>query len=464
MSIHTVNESQFLKAKEEQRPQRMAELVRSNETLREDLRQLQRENVVLSRRLAEASVARQTDRDSRRAALNLMEDAVIARQIAQQENLERRRIENELRLADRRKDEFLATLAHELRNPLAPLRNSLRVLHAHEVEPASIEQLHEMMERQVNHMARLVDDLMEVSRISRGTIQLRKEQASLHGVIASAVETSKPLIDAGHHHLSIHQPEKPVVLEMDPVRIEQVVCNLLNNAAKYTEDGGQIFLTVTHEDAVVTISVQDSGLGISADMVGKLFDLFTQINGANGRSKGGLGIGLWLVRKLVELHGGTVEARSDGLGYGCEFVVRLPAPERSAELICLRPQSSHPSAPIGQRILVVDDNRDAAESLGMLLRYLGAEVLVVNDGAAALRTLQSYHATVIFLDIGMPDMDGNEVARRVRLLPGGRDATLIALTGWDQAEDRRRCREAGFDHYLVKPAEVDEIEKLLNAR
>jgi signal transduction histidine kinase len=383
--------------------------------------------------------------------------------------IERGRIEEELRrrveqLAemDRRKDEFLATLAHELRNPLAPIRNALHLLRMWGNRGPAAERVHEMMERQVRHMVRLVDDLLEVSRITRGKIELRKERVDLAAVVRSAVETSRPLIEAAHHHLAISLPPEPLILEADAIRLAQVIANLLNNAAKYTEEGGQIWLTARREGGEAAVSVRDSGLGIPADMLPRVFDMFAQVDRTLKRSQGGLGIGLTLARTLVEMHGGRVEARSSGPGQGSEFTVRLPL--AAAESAAGSP--AHGSAPqaVGpsqQRVLVVDDNRDAADSLGMLLKYLGADAYVVYDGPSALEAVRTYRPSIVFLDIGMPGMDGHEVARQVRQEPEFRDVKLIAMTGWGQEEDRRRSQAAGFDHHQVKPANAETLQALL---
>jgi signal transduction histidine kinase len=386
--------------------------------------------------------------------------------------MERGRIEDELRrrveqLAemDRRKDEFLATLAHELRNPLAPLRNSLHILRMSGDSGPASERIHEMMERQINHMVRLVDDLLEVSRITRGKIELRRERVELAAVLRSAVETSRPLIEAARHQLAITVPPEPLILEADPVRLSQVIANLLNNAAKYTEEGGQIWLTARLEGGDAAVSVRDTGLGIPADMLSRVFDMFAQVDRTLKRSQGGLGIGLTLARTLVEMHGGRVEARSDGLGKGSEFTVRLPlAAENSlAAEGRSRAASTQPATLSQQRVLVVDDNRDAADSLGLLLKFLGADAHVVYDGPSALQALDVYRPAVVFLDIGMPGMDGHEVARYMRQAPEFQDVMLIAMTGWGQEEDRRRSQAAGFDHHLVKPADADALQALLSS-
>ncbi len=374
---------------------------------------------------------------------------------------ERKAAEETLRDADRRKDEFLATLAHELRNPLAPIRNSLHILRLAGSDSGVAERVHEMMERQVDQMVRLVDDLMEVSRISRGKIELRRERVELAGIIRNAVETSMPLMDAARHRLAISIPPEPITLDADPIRVAQVIANLLNNAAKYTDDGGQIWLTATRERSFVVVSVRDTGIGIPVEMLPKVFDLFIQIDRDSRRAQGGLGIGLTLVRNLVAMHGGSVEVRSAGRNQGSEFIVRLPLTTDVPPTPSHR-SSKHPGL-VSRRILVVDDNRDAADSLGMLLKALGADVYTVHDGTAALSALHEYQPVVILLDIGMPEMDGFEVAKRVRQRSEGKDVVLIALTGWGQEDDRRRTREAGFDHHLVKPVDLSALQAVLAA-
>jgi signal transduction histidine kinase/ActR/RegA family two-component response regulator len=369
----------------------------------------------------------------------------------------------ELSAADRRKDEFLAVLAHELRNPLAPIRNSLHVLRLTGRHDAGAERVLQMMERQVGHMVRLVDDLLEVSRITQGRIELRKEPLELAAVVRVAVETSRPLIEAAGHRIVLELPPEPVAVEGDAVRLTQVVANLLNNAAKYSDPGGRIALEVRREADSVAISVRDAGWGIPADMLPRLFDPFTQVARHAHRAQGGLGIGLTLVKTLVELHGGSVRAHSEGEGRGSEFVIRLPlaaAPDRDAQ-----PQADAraPDRLAGKRVLVVDDNRDAAESLGTLLRLLGAEVRVAYDGPDAVAAIATYHPAVVLLDIGMPGMDGHEVARHIRQQPALKDVVLIALTGWGQDEDRNRSRSAGFDAHLVKPADIAAIAAVMRS-
>jgi PAS domain S-box-containing protein len=375
------------------------------------------------------------------------------------------RIEMEARLqtADRRKDEFLAMLAHELRNPLAPICNAVQLMRVLGSEDANVQRARDMIDRQVNHLARLVDDLLDVSRITRGKITLQKEPLALAVVIARAVETSRPLIDARRHTLTVTLPPEPLRVEADMTRLAQVVSNLLNNAAKYTEEGGHIELHVERAGADAVVRVRDSGLGIPGDLLPHVFDLFTQGDRSLARSEGGLGIGLTLVKSLVEMHGGTVTAHSDGPGRGSEFVVRLPTlqalPEPSEPEGAARPALCR--AERSRRVLVVDDNADAAESLAVLLRLDGHEVCTAHDGAAALETARGFRPEVVVLDIGLPRMDGYQVARRLRAEVGLTEALVVALTGYGQEEDRRRAEQAGFDAHLVKPADPEVLQRLL---
>jgi PAS domain S-box-containing protein len=371
-----------------------------------------------------------------------------------------RKAEQGLREADRRKDEFLATLAHELRNPLAPIRNGLQILRLAGNDPVATTQVQEMLERQVNHLVRLVDDLMEVARVTRGRIELRREMIDLAAMLRSAVETSRPLIESARHELTVELPEEPVTLMADPVRLAQIIANLLNNAAKYTEDGGRISLSARRENNHAVISVRDSGVGIPVDVLPRVFDLFAQADRTYHRSQGGLGIGLTLVRTLVELHGGTVAAKSEGVGRGSEFIVALPL---GAEVASTRDGARDETDRVfaSHRFLVVDDSRDAAQSLALLLENLGADVHTATDGPAALDEVETYRPSVVLLDIGMPGMDGLEVARRVRQRTDSGELTVIALSGWGQDEDRRRSREAGVDYHMVKPVDLDELGRLL---
>ena len=371
------------------------------------------------------------------------------------------RREAALREADRRKDEFLATLAHELRNPLAPIRNSLHILRMTACNDPTAERVCEMMERQVNHMVRMVDDLMEVSRITRGLIELRKEEADLAAIIRSAVETSRPIFEAAEHQLAITIPPEPILLYGDTVRLSQVFANLLNNAAKYTDRGGQVWINAKQEKNEVVVSIRDTGIGIPAPMLPKVFDMFMQADRSTHRSQGGLGIGLTLVKRLVELHDGSISVRSDGPGQGSEFIVRLPVAAVQPERTTKPPVSQRTASLPQRRVLVVDDNKDAGASMGMLLKFLGSDVQVVHDGAAALAAIESYRPDVVLLDIGMPGMDGFEVARQVRQRAEFNNIMLIALTGWGQAEDRHRTQAAGFDYHLVKPADITALQSLL---
>lgn len=368
--------------------------------------------------------------------------------------------DEQLREADRRKDEFLAILAHELRNPLAPIRSSLDILRLTSGGDANTRQVGEMMERQVNQMVRLVDDLMEVSRITRGKIELRTERISLGSVLHDAIETSRPFIEGARHELVVDIPTDPIAVDADPVRLAQVFANLLNNAAKYTDAGGTIWLTAGRDGDRAVVSVRDTGCGIPAEMVPHVFELFTQADATAGRTKSGLGIGLTLVKRLAEMHGAAVQVHSEGLGKGSEFVVHLPLATGFAALGTIGIEALE-ARPLLRRILVVDDNRDAAVTLGIVLKLMGAEVQVVHSGAAALEALLTYRPDVVLLDISMPDMDGYEVARRIRQHPEFRHLTLVALTGRGQQEDRRLSALAGFDSHVVKPVDIDVLEAIL---
>jgi PAS domain S-box-containing protein len=374
----------------------------------------------------------------------------------------RKEVEDKLREADRRKDEFLATLAHELRNPLAPIRNSLQILKMPRVDPETAQQTRDMMDRQVHHLVRLVDDLLDVSRVMRGKIELRREKVELATVVARAVETAKPLIEVQGHQLDVLVPDTSLLLDADPVRLSQVIGNLLTNSAKYTEANGQIHVSAWREGDQAILSVRDNGIGIAPDTLPHVFELFVQGDHTSTKTQGGLGIGLTLVKNLVEMHGGSVEAHSVGLGKGSEFIVRLPLVAEAlspAATGATKQKSVTPSS--GYRLLVVDDKQDAAISLSVLLRLHGHEVRVAHDGQSALELATEFQPDLIFLDIGMPVMDGYEVARRIRKTPSLQRIILVALTGWGQQEDRRRTSAAGFDHHLVKPAEPGAISAVL---
>jgi signal transduction histidine kinase/FixJ family two-component response regulator len=369
------------------------------------------------------------------------------------------RNEAALREADKRKDEYLAILAHELRNPLAPIRNSLHLLRLATAHDPNANRATEMMDRQVTVMVRLVDDLLDVSRITRGTISLRKEPVEIASAVRRAVDANRALIEAAGHRLILRVPSPTLIVDADPVRLEQVIANLLNNAAKYTDSGGEIRLTVEHSANEVTISVRDTGVGIEPAKLAGVFDLFMQVEPHGRRAQGGLGIGLTLVKRLTEMHGGSVEARSEGTGRGSEFILRLPlasSPRPAAP-------AADPAAELSRsarRVLVVDDNRDAAESLALLLQMLGATTRVESTGEAALRAMAEFQPSLAIVDIGMPGMDGHELARRVRARPEFDTVTLVALTGWGQAEDRRLSMLAGFDRHLTKPASLEELRAI----
>jgi PAS domain S-box-containing protein len=372
------------------------------------------------------------------------------------------RKETELQLvdADRHKNEFLATLAHELRNPLAPIRNAVQLLLLSVPENSDLRWAGDVIERQVRQMTRLVDDLLEVSRITTGKLEIRKDKIDLAAVVRGAVETSLPLIEQDRHELKVHLPAQPIVVNADMIRMAQVFSNLLNNAAKYTEPGGRIELSVAANEGLAEVSVKDSGIGIPAEMMPHIFEMFTQVDRHLHRSQGGLGIGLTLVKRLVEMHGGAVEVRSRGAGQGSEFIVRLPVIADSSPATPAAPDKES-SANQALRILVVDDNEDSANSLGKLLQLMGNDVRIAHDGWAALEAANEFRPAAMLLDLGMPRMDGYEVCRRLRSESWGRAMAVIALTGWGQADDRQRTHEAGFDYHFVKPVDADRLMKLL---
>jgi signal transduction histidine kinase/CheY-like chemotaxis protein len=370
--------------------------------------------------------------------------------------------EQELREADQRKDQFLATLAHELRNPLAPIRNAVHILRTRGADPA-IRKLQDIIDRQSGQLARMVDDLLDVSRISRGKLELRTDRVTLQQVIQGAVETSRPLIDQGGHRLEVSMPEEPVVLEGDLTRLSQVFANLLNNAAKFTDASGHIKLVAEVQGAEVAVSVIDRGYGIPPAQMANIFDLFCQGEGQRRQVGGGLGIGLSIVKQLVELHHGRVTAKSDGAGHGSEFTVHLPLAVDQHPGNSSSDEAAASSAPPAKRlrILVVDDSEDAALTLATFLELAGYELHLAHDGEQALVVADACRPDVVLLDIGLPKLSGNEVCRRLRGQDWGRRMAIIALTGWGQEQDRRRTTESGFDHHLVKPADPNALLQLL---
>ena len=407
---------------------------------------------------------------------------------------ERKRGEEKLRQfaadlseADHRKDEFLATLAHELRNPLAPIRNGLQLMKLADGrraggarsasagaqldrrqwrdrrgQQATIEKARSMMERQLTQMVRLVDDLMDASRINLGKLELRKERLPLASVVNSAVEASRPLMGQMGHKLTVTLPEQPIIVDADMTRLAQVFLNLLNNAAKYSDRGGHIRLNVESQGSEVVVTVKDNGIGIDADKLPQVFEMFTQLGGTFERSQGGLGIGLTLVKRLVDMHGGSVEAKSDGPALGSEFVVRLPvvleASQPQASRVADGPTATKPSL----RILIVDDNRDGADSLSEMLKMMGNDTRTAYDGQQGVDLAGEYRPDVILLDIGLPKLNGYEACRLIREQLNGKRVVLIAMTGWGQDEDRRRSREAGFDHHMVKPLNPQSLVRMLS--
>jgi PAS domain S-box-containing protein len=374
---------------------------------------------------------------------------------------ERKRAEVALLLADQRKDEFLAMLAHELRNPLAPISSAVKIMELMSPDaPPQVKKARDVIDRQTRHLSRLVDDLMDVSRISTGKIVLRDEPVDAGAMVLRAIEMNRPLLDARGHRLETHGLSQQQMLRGDSTRLTQVVGNLINNAAKYTEAGGRIRVGLERDGGWLTIRVADNGVGMSPQIVPHVFNLFLQAERSLDRSLGGLGIGLSVVKRLTELHGGTVEARSAGERLGSEFVVRLPALDAPAA------QAGLPAAATAapRRILVVDDNRDAVDALAMMLRLGGNDVEIAYEGMAALVTAQSFAPDAVVLDIGLPGIDGYEVARRLRVRPETAKALIVAVTGYGQKEDRERSRAAGFDHHLVKPIESDALLTLLGGQ
>ncbi|HEX7780508.1 MAG TPA: ATP-binding protein, partial [Vicinamibacterales bacterium] len=381
-------------------------------------------------------------------------------------NLELRVAERTAELVDagRRKDEFLAMLAHELRNPLAAVRLAAQLVSLPDLPQAQLAKSAAIIHRQVEHLVRLIDDLVDVSRITRGLISLRREPTEISSVVAQAIEASRPVIDAKHHTLTVSVPDESLQVNGDPARLSQIVGNILNNAAKFTDQGGRIRLSVARRADSVVITVVDSGAGISEEMLPRVFDLFTQVERPLDRTTTGLGIGLALVHRLVEMHGGHVVAHSEGPGKGAELVVQLPLHETALPAAVIPEPVQQPDAPTltSRRVLVVDDNIDAAETLALMLKLHGHHVQTAHDGLDALRVAPVFAPHIILLDLGMPNLNGYETANRIRSQPWGRDMALVALTGWGQPKDRKRTVEAGFDAHLVKPVDQNTLLKTLH--
>ncbi len=360
--------------------------------------------------------------------------------------------------ADRRKDEFLAMLAHELRNPLMPIRNGLQIMRI-STDQREFEEIRNIMDRQVTHLVRLIDDLLDVSRVSRGKIELRKEVVSVEKAVQAAIEVSRPLIELGKHTFTTDIPLEPLWIEADLTRIAQVLSNLLNNAAKYTPAGGGIALTIVRQADEVVIAVADNGVGIPQDMLPKIFELFTQVKNGSEHSRGGLGIGLALSKQLTEMHGGSIFAESAGVGKGSVFAVRLPLAETSAPASLEKPKIA--ISPKRLKVLVVDDHASAAETTGQMLALVGHDIVLAHDGPEALAVAREARPDVIMLDIGLPGMSGYDVCRELRKDPAFQHTTLIAQTGWGQERDREQAYEAGFDHHLTKPLDLGDLSHLL---
>jgi CheY-like chemotaxis protein len=377
---------------------------------------------------------------------------------------ERQKAEQALREADRRKDQFLATLAHELRNPLAPLANALEILERADSNPVLAQRARAIMQRQLRQMARLIDDLVDVSRINTGKLELRRQTIDLLEVLRAALEISAPAMRDRHHELRTRWPERPVWVDGDATRLAQVFANLLNNATVYAHEEGRIDLEVDVADAAVSVRVKDNGIGIDPVMQEAIFEMFTQVDQSLERGRAGLGVGLTLARELVQLHGGRIDVYSAGLGQGAQFTVTLPL--TSAPPLPGAHEAEVQQAPRGRglSVLIADDNVDFALSLATMLETHGHDVRVVHDGMAAYEAAMEERPDIAFFDIGMPALNGYELARRLRSEPGGSDLTLVAITGWGQESDRERARQAGFDHHLVKPVEFARVLELLSER
>jgi PAS domain S-box-containing protein len=371
------------------------------------------------------------------------------------------RLNRELRNQDRRKDEFLALLAHELRNPLAPIRNALQMMRLTGDDRVVVAESRGIMERQLGHMVRLIDDLLDVARINQNKLELRRAQVLLDEIVSDAVDAARPLIESWGHHLTVALPAEPLVLDADFTRVAQILSNLLTNAAKYTDRGGNIWLTAHREEDQAVISVRDSGIGIPTDAVPRIFDMFSQVDRTIERSTGGLGIGLSIVKGLAEMHGGTVEVDSPGLGRGSTFTVRLPLHGQTAAAVPSAKREEELPPPSARRVLIVDDSRDAALSMAKLLSLLGSEVQTAHDGLEAVARAAEFRPEVILMDVGMPRLNGYEATRRIRAQPWAADVTIVALTGWGQEADRALSTEAGCNGHLVKPVNLSDLERLL---
>ena len=452
---------------------------------------LQRANEELASanaRLSEANIALQEEKTRELETLNeslqrANSELEAANGSLQSEIAERARAEQALKEADRHKDEFLAMLAHELRNPLAPIHNAIELMRLKPLADPQLNWSRDVIARQLTSLTRLVDDLLDVSRITRGKINLTRQVVELEALISRAIETAHPLFDERKHQLTLELPEPGVRVFGDTTRLTQAIANVLGNAAKYTDEGGQIAVSAIIRDTDVEICVRDNGIGIRPELLPHVFELFTQLDRDNGRTQGGLGIGLALVQRLVQMHGGEVSAASEGPGKGSEFVIRLPrlrdeevaavaTPPVVAAVVDVPPTESEiasvvtplvtaNAARMARRILIADDNNDALESLATLLQLSGHEVFTATNGGTALQSVERHLPEVVLLDIGMPLLDGYEVARRIRAQPWGQRITLVALTGWGQDSDRRRSREAGFDSHLVKPLDLETLTDLL---
>ncbi len=450
----------------------VAEILRSKVTVlcelyrqRRELRHLNASLESANAELAQANAALQAEKVLELHRLNVAlersnSDLAHTNASLRDEVVERRRMEAKLIEADSRKDEFLATLAHELRNPLAPIRNALRLLQVG--DPRSAADAVRIMERQLRQLVRLIDDLLDVARISRGKLTMRKRRTTLQSIIEDAIETVAPALNEAGQHLEVDLPNQPLPIEADGERMAQVFANLLSNASKYSDPDASIRLHARVEGENAVVEVIDEGVGLASDKIGSVFDLFVQADTSLERSRGGLGIGLTLVQQLVEMHGGRVAARSPGLGAGSTFVVEVPLESAPGIALNLPMASNPPTADTARprRILVVDDNRDAADTLALALQALQHEVTVTYDPLSACKLGAEFLPNLVFMDVGMPGMNGYDLARLIRAQPWSEQTLLVALTGWGQDEDRRRSHEAGFDHHLVKPAEFADIERM----